>query len=269
MSRDRSIHSFYRYREVLSNLIKADLKLRYRRTALGYVWTLLYPLMTIIIMAMVFSSQLGFVSRRDYMLYVFAGLLPWNFLISALWGAGNSIIAHEDLLKKIYLPKYLFPVSVTLARFVDYLFNFFALFGIIMLAVLLLYPADLPFTPVQLLFLPCAIVPLLLFMVGLTLAVSVVNVYLRDTTHLMSVIMQLGFYLTPVIYKEANVPQQYHFIFMLNPMTHIIRPFQDILYAGEIPSVDHMLAAGGLALASLVCGHLIFQRLERQLIFRL
>src|SRR5579862_1456833 len=128
MNNDRSVLTLFRYREVLSNLIKADLKLRYRRTALGYMWTLLYPLMTMIIMAIVFSSQLHFTSRRDYLLYVFAGLLPWNFLISALWGAGNSIIAHEDLLKKIYLPKYLFPVAVTMARFIDYLFNFFALF---------------------------------------------------------------------------------------------------------------------------------------------
>jgi ABC-2 type transport system permease protein/lipopolysaccharide transport system permease protein len=266
---DRGIFSILQYREVLTNLIKADLKLRYRRTALGYTWTLLYPLMTMLIMAIVFSAQLGFQSRRDYLLYVFAGLLPWNFLISALWGAGNSIIAHEDLLKKIYLPKYLFPIAVTMARFYDYLFNFVALFGIIMLTVVSFYPGALPFTAGVLAFLPLAIVPLFLFMIGITMAVSAVNVYLRDTTHLMSVIMQLGFYLTPIIYREQSLPADFRFILLLNPMTHIIRPFQDILYAGVIPSADHLLASVGLSLASVALGYVIFARLERRLIFRL
>src|SRR5476651_2388777 len=100
------VRSLYQYREVLTNLVKADLKLRYRRTLLGYTWALLYPLATMAIMTMVFAKAMGFDHWQSYVLFVFSGLLPWNFLISAMWGAGYSIVLHEDLLKKIYLPKH-------------------------------------------------------------------------------------------------------------------------------------------------------------------
>jgi len=96
----QDVRSLFLYREVLSNLVKADLKLRYRRTILGYLWTLLYPLATMAIMTIVFWRTLGFDSAQHYLRYVFAGLLPWNFLMSAMWGAGTSIVWHEDLLKK-------------------------------------------------------------------------------------------------------------------------------------------------------------------------
>src|SRR5438270_44743 len=91
----RDLGALYRYREVVINLVQADLKLRYRRTLLGYTWALLYPLATMAIMTLVFARAMGFDSWQKYALYVFAGLLPWNFLISAMWGAGYSIVLHE------------------------------------------------------------------------------------------------------------------------------------------------------------------------------
>jgi ABC-type polysaccharide/polyol phosphate export permease len=253
-----------RYREVLSNLVKADLKLRYRRTILGYAWTLLYPLATMAIMTIVFSRALGFDDWTRYARYVFAGLLPWNFLMSAMWGAGTSIVWHEDLLKKIYLPKHLFPVAITLARFYDFLFNFAVLFLIIMPFVQY-HPAP------ALLALPLAIAILLLFIAGIGFAVSTLNVYIRDTTHLMSVMMQLGFYLTPIIYdvEHAKIPEKWRFVFELNPMTHMIRPFQDIISNGEFPTPQRWGAALAIALGTFIIGHLVYAALERKLIFRL
>ena len=258
------VRSLYQYREVLTNLVKADLKLRYRRTLLGYTWTLLYPLATMAIMTIVFWRALGFESAQHYIRYVFAGLLPWNFLMSAMWGAGTSIVWHEDLLKKIYLPKHLFPVAVTLARFYDFLFNFAVLFLIIM-----------PFVGyrpgVELLTLPLAILILLIFISGISFGVSTLNVYIRDTTHLMSVTMQLGFYLTPIIYEigSAKIPQKWHFVFELNPMTHLIRPFQEIISQNIVPPAPHWAAAVGVAFVTFLIGHLIYASLERKLIFRL
>jgi lipopolysaccharide transport system permease protein len=256
--------SLLRYREVLINLVQADLKLRYRRTLLGYSWALLYPLATMAIMTLVFARAMGFESWQNYTLFVFAGLLPWNFLISAMWGAGYSIVYHEDLLKKIYLPKHLFPLAVTMARFADFLFNFVVLFFIIG-PIVHYHPSW------ALLQLPLAILMLVVFMTGVAFAIATLNVFVRDTTHLMSVTMQLGFYLTPIIY-DANsdkVPARFRFVFEINPMTHIVRPFQDIISAGIFPSTEHLAAAAAISLATFVLGYAIYSSLQRQLIFRL
>jgi ABC-type polysaccharide/polyol phosphate export permease len=260
----KDIQALLHYREVVTNLVSADLKLRYRRSVLGYAWSLIYPLMTIGIMTLVFSQAMGFDSRSNYVLYVFAGLLPWNFLVNGFWGAGAAIINNESVLRKIYLPKLIFPVSVTLARFLDFLFNLVALFLIVSL---------ISFRPSwSLLALPLAVIILFVFTSGITIGLSAVNVYIRDTTHLVSVLMQFGFYLTPIIYdvnRMEKMPEKYKLVFELNPMTHIIRLFQEIIAHGQMPSGEKWALAAAIATAAMVIGYGIFAKLERNLIFRL
>lgn len=256
----RDLRALFSHREVLTNLVQADLKLRYRRSILGYSWSLLYPLLTMAIMALVFSRVMRF-DTNDYVLYVFAGLLPWNFLLNALWGAGISLLTHETLLKKIYLPKVIFPVSVTLARFLDFLFNLAALFVVV---------SFVTFRPsMALLALPAAALLLFLFTTGVALAMSALNVYIRDTTHLVAVVMQLGFYLTPIIYPEDVVPPSFRMILEINPVTHLVRLFQRILWKAEFPTPDQWLLAVAVTVSALMIGHLIFAALERRLVFRL
>lgn len=263
----QDIKLLWRYREVVVNLASADLKLRYRRSVLGYAWSLLYPLLTLAIMAVVFTHFMGLRDARgagparNYILYVFAGFLPWNFLVNGFWGAGASIVNNESILRKIYLPKLIFPVSVTLARFLDFLCNMAALFVII--ALISCRPSW------AILAMPLAILILLVFTAGVTIGLSAVNVYVRDTSHLVTVLMQLGFYLTPVIYDLDRLPVQYQPYFLLNPFTHIIWLFQKILWEGIVPSMQDWCIAGGFAAGALILGYWIFSRLERNLIFRL
>jgi ABC-type polysaccharide/polyol phosphate export permease len=256
----------YRYREVVVNLASADLKLRYRRSVLGYAWSLLYPLLNLAILALVFTKVMGLRdtgkvgAMRNYALYVFAGFLPWNFLVNGFWGAGASLVNNESILRKIYLPKLIFPVSVTLARFLDFLFNLVALFAVI---------SFVSYSPSwAILALPAAVLLLLLFTTGVTIALSAINVYIRDTSHLVTVLMQLGFYLTPIIYP-LKIVENYQDYFLLNPFTHIIRLFQDIIWQGAFPSADEWQIAAALSFGALVIGYWIFARLERKLIFRL
>jgi len=267
----QDVKALYRYREVVVNLASADLKLRYRRSALGYAWSLLYPLLTLAIMAIVFTKVMALQDARgagetrvgemrNYVLYVFAGFLPWNFLVNGFWGAGASIVNNESILRKIYLPKLIFPVSVTLARFLDFLCNLIALFVII---------SFVSYRPSwAIVTLPFAILILLVFTAGVTIALSAINVYVRDTSHLVTVLMQLGFYLTPIIYP-ISIVGSYQKYFLLNPFTHIIRLFQAILWQGAFPTADEWQIAGALACGALVIGYAIFARLERNLIFRL
>ncbi len=258
----KDLRALYHYREVLVNLASADLKLRYRRSMLGYAWSLLYPMLTLAIMAVVFTQAMGFGNAMDnYVLYVFAGFLPWNFLVNGFWGAGSSIVNNESIIRKIYLPKLIFPISITMARFLDFLSNMLALFVVI---------SFVSFRPSwALVMLPLAILVLLVFTTGVTVALSAINVYVRDTSQLVGVLMQLGFYLTPIIYPVAMVPERYRDYFMLNPMSHVIRLFQVILWKGEFPALDEWRIAGAIAAGAALGGYAIFARLERNLIFRL
>jgi ABC-type polysaccharide/polyol phosphate export permease len=261
----QDISSLIRYREVLVNLVSADLKLRYRRSVLGHAWSLIHPIMTITIMTIVLTHVVRFESgTQSYVLYVFAGWLPWNFLVNGFWGSGAAIINNESVLRKIYLPKLLFPVAVTIARFMDFLINLIALFAILLII------SYLKPSPAMLL-LPVAILMLFLFTIGVTTALACVNVYIRDTSHMVTVLMQWGFYLTPIIYDldSLNLKPEYRQLFELNPMTHIIRLFQVILSKGQFPSAEQWGLAGLVTGLALVIGYWIFAKLEKNLIFRL
>jgi len=259
----REFAKLYAFREVLRNLVSSDMKLRFRRSFLGYSWSLLYPMLTMLILAAVFSKIMKFGSASDMILYVFAGLVPWNFFVGSCLAGGNSILTNEALLKKIYLPKLIFPVSVVLARFVDFLFNLAALFIIV---------SFISFKPSwALLFLPAACVVLFLFIEGVTVALAAINVYVRDATHLMSVVLQLAFYATPIIYREDMevLSPKVRQLLEFNPLVHIIRLFHSILAEGLAPTLEQWGMAVGVAIVTAGVGHWIFMRLERHLIFRL
>jgi ABC-type polysaccharide/polyol phosphate export permease len=258
----REFAKLYTFREVLRNLVSSDLKLRFRRSFLGYSWSLLYPVLTMLILAAVFSQFMKFGSWKEMVPYIFAGLVPWNFFVGSCLAGGVSILTNEALLKKIYLPKLIFPLSVVIARFVDFLFNLVALFIIV---------SFLSFKPSwALLGLPAAILILLLFVEGVVVMLSAINVYVRDASHLMSIVLQLAFYLTPIIYREdMEQVRRIRSYLELNPMIHIIRPFQAILSSGDFPSAEQWGMAVLVAVLSAVIGHSVFARLERNLVFRL
>ncbi|MGD0088902.1 MAG: ABC transporter permease [Planctomycetota bacterium] len=249
------------FREVLRNLVSSDLKLRFRRSFLGYGWSLLYPVLTMVILAAVFSKIMKFESAAEMILYVFAGLVPWNFFVGSCLAGGNSVLNNEALIKKIYLPKLIFPLAVLFARFVDFLFNLAALFIIV---------SFISFKPSwALLLLPGATLILFLFIEGVTVALAAINVYVRDAAHLMSVIFQLAFYATPIIYREDILPGNVRYLLEFNPLVHIIRPFHSILAAGQAPPLEQWGMAAAVAAVAATVGHWIFMRLERNLIFRL
>lgn len=258
----KELKELFAAREVLNNLVGTDLKLRFRRSLLGYAWSLLYPLMTMALLALVFHKLVRSGTPQEYILYVFAGLVPWNFFVTSCQSCGVSILNNEALLKKVYLPKIVFPVAVLFARFVDFLFNLGALFIIV---------SFVAFKPsMALLALPLALLILFLFTAGIATALSAVTVYVRDAVHLTSVLLQILFYATPIIYPESFWSElSYKHWFEINPMLHIVRLFHSILAHGMLPTTQQWAIAAGLAIVSVTFGYALYARLSRNLIFRL
>jgi ABC-type polysaccharide/polyol phosphate export permease len=249
-----------RFWPVIQNMVVQDLRVRYQRSMLGFLWTLLNPILMMATLTFVFSTIFN-VQREDYVVFLFAGMVPWNFLSSSLNDSAFSIISNEALIRKIYLPKMVFPLTRVLINLTTFVLSMVALF-------LLLKPIGARFT-LQLVLLPLSVVLFTAFTLGLGLIVATTNTFYRDCGHLVSVFLQAWYFATPIIYETTLVPPSAQWRFWLNPAFPFIRLFQMILYEGKWPPLSLFLIAAGIATVSLGVGYVAFKSHEDKLVFRL
>ncbi|CAG2158769.1 ABC transporter permease [Cupriavidus numazuensis] len=254
------LKEIYDYRQIVSQLVMQQLLTRYRRTIFGYLWTVLNPLLMMGITALVFSHVFRF-GLRDYTIFLLAGTVPWTLFSSTLIQAGASIVGNEGLLKKIYIPKIIFPVSTSTGILLDSLFSLCALF-----VIALFVGAKIS---IALVFLPIAFALLYVFSLGLSLTLAVVMVYFRDMQHLIGVMLQAWFFVTPIMYQLDAISPRLREIIVLNPMLYFIDLFRAPIYQSVFPSLHTIGIATVLAAVSLVVGLKIFRLYENKLIFRL
>lgn len=249
-----------KFASVLRQLVQQQLILRYRRTALGYLWTLINPLLMMSVTAIVFATLFK-VELKTFAIFLFAGMIPWNFFNSAVVQSSSAFISNESLIKKIYLPKLLFPLSVSLGILIDSLLSFIALFLIIILLGGAMSWA--------LIFVPIAFTLLFFFTFGLALIVSITTVFFRDLQYIMTVAMQALFFLTPVIYNKQMLAGKISWLVSMNPVAYYIELFRAPLVEAVFPSLSVIINAIVFALLSMGLGVAIFMRYEKKVVFRL
>ncbi|WP_172597676.1 ABC transporter permease [Sulfuriflexus mobilis] len=247
-------------REVLWQLIRQQLILRYRRTVFGYLWTLLNPILMMAVMAVVFSTLFK-QDMKTFTVFLFSGMIAWNCFNTIVVQSGMSFISNEGLIKKIYLPKLIFPLSVSLALVIDSLLSFVALF-----AIMLVLGGKFS---MALLFIPVAYALLIMFSIGIALVVSIATVFFRDLQYVIGIIMQAWFFLTPVFYKPDSLAGKVAWLIKLNPLTSFVELFRAPLYTGMLPASDIILYTFIMAIFSMVVGFFFFSYQEKKIIFRL
>ncbi len=250
----------YKRRNVLMQLVSQQLILRYRRTALGYLWTLINPLLMMSVMAVVFATLFK-ADLKTFTVFLFTGMIPWNFFSSVVSQSGSSLINNEGLIKKIYLPKVIFPLSVVLALLIDSVLSFLALFLII-----LAIGGSLSWAA---LFIPVAYLLLFFFALGIGLITSVAMVFFRDLQHVILIAMQGLFFLTPIFYKNEALAGKIGWLVGLNPVVPFIELFRAPLYSASLPKSSVIIQALLLSLAAISIGLLVFRRHEKKIVFRL
>lgn len=250
----------YRNRSLLWQLISQQLILRYRRTALGYLWTLVSPILMITVMALVFSSVLQ-ADLKDFTVFLFAGMIPWIFFNTVVTQSCSSFIVNEGLIKKIYLPKAIFPVSIACALLIDSALSFLALFIII-----LVIGGSLSWAAA---FIPVAFLLLFFFSLGIGMIMAVATVFFRDLQHVILIAMQGLFFLTPIIYKHETLEGRVSWLIHLNPVVPFIELFRAPIYRATLPSLDVFLQSVAIALAACAIGLFFFFRQEKKIVFRL
>ena len=255
-----TIQRFNRYKSLMRELVVRDLKIKYRRSFLGYVWSLLNPLLMMTIMSLVFSYMFRF-SIPNYPLYLICGQTLWSFFNESTNMAMTSVIYSGSLIRKVYIPKYIFPLSRVLSSFVTMSFSLTAIL-IVMLA------TRVSLSWYVLLF-PIPLALLLLFCMGVGMMLSALAVYFRDMLHLYSVVVMAWMYLTPIFYPISALPEGVAFLIRFNPMYHYVTFFREVVLYGVLPAPHLWLGCFGFSVLSVAVGLMVFRKLQRNFILYL
>jgi ABC-type polysaccharide/polyol phosphate export permease len=260
-------------RELIVNLTQRELRGKYRRSVLGWTWSLLNPLSNVLIYTLVFSFFLriqpptGHPSGLHvFALFLLCGLIPWNLFQGGVTGGLGSLINNGNLIKKVYFPRELLVASTIFSLVI----TAFIEFGVLLCVLVVFGNIAFAFIPmlVLLIFIETT------FVLGIALALSVWNVYLRDLEHLTNILMQVLFYLTPIVYPIRYVPKNAHifghripslFIYKINPMVEFLGAYRNILYDLRLPSFATMAYITGWAVAAISVGYYMFNKFEWRL----
>lgn len=241
--------------ELLYQLISREIKSRYKQSFLGYAWVILNPFFQMLVMTFVFSLIVRVPSLGvPYAIFLYTALLPWNLFANSLSHATNAFVGNAELIKKIYFPRQIFVQATLIAKVID-----FVLASSILAAFMIFYHTPITWNIFWL-------IPIFLiqeiFTYGLALLFATINLFYRDVQYVLSLILVLWMYLTPVIYPVEMVPDQYRFIFKLNPMAVLVNAYREVILGGNMPKLSSLAIAAVVSLVTLYVGKKIFTRLE-------
>jgi lipopolysaccharide transport system permease protein len=249
-------HELWQYRDLLWILASRDVKLRYKQTALGVIWVVLQPLVAALIFAVIFGGFAKLPSDGSpYLLFVFSGLLPWNFFAGALQRAGNSLITDSRLISKVYFPRLMIPLASTGAVLIDFAVTL-GVFAV--LAVIYRVPPTW-----HLLALPFFLLLTILLAVGVSLWLSAFNVQYRDFMYALPFLIQVWMYGSPVVYATSIVPERWRTLFGLNPVVGLLEGFRWSLLGNSSLTPAMVFVSFGIGVLIFVSGAYVFRRVER------
>lgn len=253
-----------RYRDLLYYMVVRELKGRYKSSVLGFVWSLLNPLLMMLVFTVIFTLIMPNNQIRSYPIFLLCGLLPWNYFTAGVLSSVGSVIGNGNLVKKVYFPREILPISSVLAQLVNFLLSLLVVF-----ALLLIF--GISFSP-KLWLLPVVIVMQTCFIIGISLFLSAINVYYRDTAMILDVILMAWFFLTPVFYPVDILPKSYEMFGMvldihrlmniLNPMASIVNTYRDILYLGTYTVGDFFLRTAVTSVVVMLSGYWVFNKMS-------
>ncbi|MBW8768763.1 MAG: ABC transporter permease [Gemmatimonadetes bacterium] len=246
----------WRFRELLYFLIWRDVKVRYKQTLLGAAWAILQPLLTMVVFSIFFGKLARMPSDGvPYPLFAYVALVPWTFFANGLTLSSNSLVSNQTLLRKVYFPRLVIPVSAVASGLLDFAIAFVVLLGL---------AARYGVTPTaHLLWLPVLVLLALVTALGVGLWFAALNVLYRDIQYIVPFLVQVWLYATPIVYPSSLVPERWRTLYALNPMVGVVEGFRwTLLGTGTAPG-PMILVSALAALAMLIGGLFFFRRMEK------
>jgi ABC-type polysaccharide/polyol phosphate export permease len=245
-------------RELIWALALKELRVRYKRSALGFMWALLNPLMMMVILTVVFSHIMR-LPVQSYAIFLLSALLPWTFFSQALSYAVESIVGNGELLKKVKVAKAVFPLAAVISNVLNFLMS---LVPLVLILAVLRFPLHWTW-----IFLPVPMLALFLFTLGCGFLCATLNVFYRDMSHIVQIVLQAWFYLSPVMYSLEFLPQRFRGLFRLNPMLYLLNEFRMAIYYGQMPTARSIAASLAIGLGFLIAGYGLFRRYEGSFVY--
>ena len=246
--------NLYDYRELLKTSVKKEVRSKYKNSFLGVLWSFLNPLLQIIVYAIIFSLILK--NKQDnYAIFLCAGLIPWTYFSISINKSAFTIIENGNIIKKVYFPREIIPISVVTAETINFLISTliilgFVIFGGIGISKYILYY-------------PLVLIAQYLVILAISFIISSICVYFRDLQHFIGIILQLLFYATPILYSQDSIPPEYQWILKYNPMTYIVNAYRNIFYYKTAIDLKSIILLIIIAIGGCVCGYWIFSKLQK------
>ena len=244
----------YNYRQLLKSNIKKDIRGKYKGSFLGVLWSFVNPLLMTLVYAIVFPYILKD-TGDNYVTFLVIGILPWTFFTTVISQGTYCILANAGIIKKVYFPREILPISVVTSGAVNFLIS-----TIIILAFVL--GAGLGLTKYIILY-PFVLLIQYVLLLGISFIVSSITVYFRDLEHIIGVVLMAAFYATPIVYRLSDLPANLQVIMQLNPMTHLINAYRDIFYYHQMPDMRMLLILLGISVVLTIIGYFIFKKLQK------
>ncbi|HMO18937.1 MAG TPA: ABC transporter permease [Oligoflexia bacterium] len=252
----RITEELWKFRLLVYALVARHLRARYRGSILGFMWSFLNPLCLIAVYSLVFKYYIRFDEVEHYTVFMFVGLLPWIWFSSGLIESTSSISSGGSLITKAIFPAHILPVVSVITNLVHFLLALPLLFILMIISGISI--------GAEIVLLPLIIFLQLLFMIGISLTLSSLNVYYRDIQHILGNLITLWFFLCPIIYPASSVPERFKLTLILNPMAQLIEMYHQLLLGGEIPSLKAICLLAGLSFVLIWAGSWIFNRYRDQ-----
>ena len=251
------IKEVWNFRELFYFFIWRDIKIRYKQTVLGALWAIIQPFFTMVVFTIFFGNFAKVPSEGiPYPVFSYSALVPWTFFSGALGSSGNSLIGNSNLLTKVYFPRFAIPASAALSGILDFFIASILLFGIM---IYFHIPLSL-----DLLFWPVLVIPLIFLALGLGMIFSSLNVKYRDIKYTIPFLIQLGLFVTPVIYPISILPDKYKLFVALNPMTGIIEAFRSTVIPNKQIDFWLLLYSVIVSLLIFLFGLMYFRKTEKE-----
>ena len=246
--------NLYQYRELLKTNVKKEIRGKYKGSFLGVLWSFLNPLLTVLVYAIVFPYIMR-VKVPNYLIFLIVAIIPWNFFTTCITTGCNCVWLNGGIIKKVYFPREILPVSVILAGLINFLIS------CVIILIFLLF-GGVGFS-IQLLWLPLIAIIQSLLSLGLLFILSAINVYVRDVEYVVAFFVNLLFYGTPILYTVDMFPQKISWLLNINPLAHLIDAYRSIFYYQTMPNFGSLLYLIIVSLIILIIGYSVFRKLEK------
>lgn len=259
--------NFKKYQFLMSQLILRDFKVKYKRSVLGVVWSLLYPILMMAVMAAVFSNMFKFqVDGVSYLVYLLTGIIVFNYFSEATSSAMTSVVNNFTLINKVYIPKYIFPLAKCLFVGINFLLTLIPWILIIILTQFGLgnYPASIN---IYYLILPFIFLCIFIFTIGVGLFLSCVSVFLRDVFYIYGIVLTIWQYFTPIFYSIEIIPVKLQVLYQFNPLYQYLTAIRSIVLYGNCPGTANLILCIVYALIAILIGCLVFKKNQDKYIY--